>query len=146
MSKDKLYLIHILECIEKIEDYTNEGKDFFEEDSKTQDAVLRNLQTLSESSMRISEELQLQYSTVPWREIHAFRNVVVHDYLGVELDQIWDIIMIDLLELKVSVVKSLKNSNSYLLKPPPTLSRREKLSACCYACFTAYSKSRGCYK
>ena len=88
MSNDKLYLTHILECIEKIEEYTREGKDFFEQDSKTQDAVLRNLQTLSESSMRVSQELQTRYPTVSWREMHAFRNVVVHDYLGLELDQI----------------------------------------------------------
>lgn len=107
MSNDKLYVVHILECIEKIEEYTRDGKDFFEQDSKTQDAVLRNLQTLSESSMRISEELQNKYPSVAWREMHAFRNVVVHDYLGLELDQIWDIIMIDLLQLKEKMVRML---------------------------------------
>ncbi|MEP7235760.1 MAG: HepT-like ribonuclease domain-containing protein [Ignavibacteriota bacterium] len=108
MSKDKLYLTHIIECIEKIEDYTRDGKDFFESDSKTQDAVLRNLHTLSESSTHVSSELQLKYPSVAWREIHAFRNVVVHDYLGLELNQIWDIIMIDLLELKETVTRMLK--------------------------------------
>jgi len=107
MSKDTLYLTHILECIEKIQEYTREGKDFFEHDSKTQDAVLRNLQTLSESSMRVSEELQLKYPSVAWREMHAFRNVVVHDYLGLELNQIWDIIMIDLIQLKEKVTQIL---------------------------------------
>lgn len=104
MSNDTLYLTHILECIEKIEEYTREGKDFFEQDSKTQDAVLRNLQILSESSMRVSEELQMKYPSVAWREMHAFRNVVVHDYLGLELNQIWDIIMIDLIHLKDKII------------------------------------------
>jgi uncharacterized protein with HEPN domain len=75
----------------------------FAADTKTQDAVLRNLHTLSESSTRISEELQEQNPDIPWREIKAFRNVVVHDYLGLELDQIWDIIVIDLPPVKAAI-------------------------------------------
>src|SRR4051812_1094255 len=108
MSKDKLYLTHILECIDKITEYTRDGRDYFESDPKTQDAVLRNLHTLSESSTHISNELQSKYPSVAWREIHAFRNVVVHDYLGLELNQIWDIIMIDLLDLKKNAIQMLR--------------------------------------
>jgi uncharacterized protein with HEPN domain len=58
MKDDRLYLIHIQEAIERIEEYTQEGEEFFLEDRKTQDAVLRNLHTLAESSQRVSDSLK----------------------------------------------------------------------------------------
>jgi uncharacterized protein with HEPN domain len=61
MKDDRLYLIHIQEAIESIGEYTPEGEDYFLEDRKTQDAVLRNLHTLAESSQRISGSLKEQY-------------------------------------------------------------------------------------
>ena len=113
MKDDRLYLVHVRECIAYILEFTAEGKDAFSADRKTQDAVLRNLQTifdhgrlgktLSESIQRISEDLKLRYPAVRWREIAAFRNVIVHDYLGIDLDQIWDIIERDLPTLKIQV-------------------------------------------
>ncbi len=92
MKDDRLYLTHVGDCIHHILEYTVDGKDVFIADRKTQDAVLRNLHTLSESMQRISEDLKIRYPAVQWREIAAFRNVIVHDYLGIDLDQIWDII------------------------------------------------------
>ena len=103
MKDDRLYLVHVRECIAYILEFTAEGKDAFSADRKTQDAVLRNLHTLSESIQRISEDLKLRYPAVRWREIAAFRNVIVHDYLGIDLDQIWDIIERDLPTLKIQV-------------------------------------------
>ena len=100
MKDDRLYLIHILECIDHIQQYTAEGRDYFLADTKTQDAVIRNLQTLAESTQRISSELRLRYDVVDWRNIAAFRNVVVHDYLGIDLKQIWAIVEHDLPDLK----------------------------------------------
>jgi uncharacterized protein with HEPN domain len=61
MKDDRLYLIHIQEAIGRIEEYTQEGEEYFLEDRKTQDAVLRNLHTLAESSQRISSSLKEQY-------------------------------------------------------------------------------------
>lgn len=107
MSKDLLYLTHILECIEKIEAYTVDGFDMFANDMKTQDATLRNLHVLAESATRISESLQSQYPDVPWRSIAAFRNVVVHDYLGLELHQVWAILSNDLPSLKQIITEML---------------------------------------
>jgi uncharacterized protein with HEPN domain len=82
---DSLYLIHNLECIDRIQRYTVDGGDAFSEDTKTQDAVMRNLQTLAESTQRLSDELRQQYPAIEWRNIAAFRNVAVHDYLGIDL-------------------------------------------------------------
>ncbi len=103
MKDDRLYLVHIQNSIDHILQFTSDGKTAFLADRKTQDAVLRNLHTLSESIQRISTETKLKYPEVPWREISAFRNVVVHDYLGIELERIWDIIERDLPILKIQI-------------------------------------------
>ncbi|MBI4560698.1 MAG: DUF86 domain-containing protein [Candidatus Rokubacteria bacterium] len=100
MKDDKLYLVHIRECIERIERYTAEGKRAFFADTKTQDAVLRNLQTLTESTRRISDPLKASRPDVDWRSISGFRNVIVHDYLGIDLNRVWDIVERDLPDLK----------------------------------------------
>ena len=103
MKDDRLYLLHIKEAIEWIEDFTREGEAEFFADRKTQDAVLRNLHTLSESTQSLSNELKIRNPDVDWRTIAAFRNVVVHDYLGVDLDRIWDIVEEDLPALKQKI-------------------------------------------
>jgi len=105
---DRLYLIHVQERIARIVLYTAEGKPPFLADTKTQDAVLRNLHTLAESSQRISEPLKASRPDVDWRSIAAFRNVVVHDYLGIDLNQVWDIVQNDLPGLKRAVAAMLE--------------------------------------
>ncbi len=108
MKDDRLYLIHIKEAIEWIEEYTRDGKEAFFEDHKTQDAVLRNLHTLAESTQKISKHLKDKHPQIDWRTISAFRNVVVHDYLGMSLEQVWDIIENDLPDLKQSIIEILE--------------------------------------
>jgi len=108
VKDDRLYLIHIKESIEWIDEFTIGGKAEFLDDRKTQDAVLRNLQTLAESTQHISIELKDKYPQVDWKTIAAFRNVVVHDYLGVSLDQIWDIVEKDLPLFKQQIDDILK--------------------------------------
>ena len=103
MKDDRLYLIHIRECIERIEQHTLGGKDAFFADIKTQDAVLRVLQTLAESTQRISDPLKANHPEVDWRNISAFRNVVVHGYLSIDLKRIWDIVESDLPDLKAKL-------------------------------------------
>jgi uncharacterized protein with HEPN domain len=80
----------------------------FMADTRTQDAVLRNLHTLAESSQRISDTLKVTQPDMDWRAIAAFRNVVVHDYLGVDLNQIWDIVQNDLPGLKRAIAAMLQ--------------------------------------
>jgi uncharacterized protein with HEPN domain len=100
LKDDRLYLIHILESIERVEEYTSEGLEQFLSDKKTQDAVLRNLQILAESTQRISPELKNAHSEIDWRGISGFRNVLVHDYLGVNLLTVWGIIEGPIKDLK----------------------------------------------
>ncbi len=103
MRDDRLYLIHISECIGRIEEYTASGRDVFLHDTKTQDAVLRNLQVLAESSQRLSEELKAEHDEVDWRGVAGLRNVLVHDYLGLNLARVWEVVERDVPGLKGKV-------------------------------------------
>lgn len=116
MKDENIYLIHIAECIQRIEAYTQEGKEAFLTDTKTQDAVLRNLQTLAESTRYLPDSLKASIPGVDWNGIAAFRNVVVHDYLGIDTNQIWDIVEHDLPDLKRKIEPALKQRG---LKPEP---------------------------
>jgi uncharacterized protein with HEPN domain len=103
VKDDKLYLIYIEECVGRIEEYTADGRDSFFDDRKTQDAVLRNLHTMAESVQRLSSEIKARHPGVDWQSISGFRNVVVHDYLGVNLNRVWEIVSADLPELRKEV-------------------------------------------
>ncbi len=108
MKDERLYLVHIQECIERIQRYTAEGKEAFLADDKTQDAVLRNLQTLAESSQLLSDSTKAKAPTIDWRGISGFRNVLVHEYLGVDLKRVWDVIEQDVPALKREVEELLR--------------------------------------
>ena len=84
MKKDwRLYAHHIIDCINKIRRIQSRGD--VTVDDVLYDAVLRNLQTLSEATRHLPEEKIRQYTVVPWKNISGFRNILVHDYLG-EID------------------------------------------------------------
>ena len=98
-NKDSsVYIDHMLDCIDRIQEYASDEVEF-RQSILVQDAVLRNLQVLAESSQRLPESLKDQYPEIPWRNISGFRNVLVHDYLGVDLDVIWSVVEMELPEL-----------------------------------------------
>ena len=103
MKDDSVYLRHILECTHRIGEDTAAGPEAFHASRTLQDAVLRNLQVLAESSQRLSSGLKSAWPQVEWKRIAAFRNVLVHDYLGVDLARIWEITQRDVPELKKTV-------------------------------------------
>ena len=96
MKDDRLYILHVLDCVRRIEEYCKPGEDAFRNSELIQDAVLRNLQTLAESTQRISEPVKNAQTGVDWRAIAGFRNILVHDYLGINLDRIWEIVSVHL--------------------------------------------------
>ncbi|NQS97623.1 MAG: DUF86 domain-containing protein [candidate division Zixibacteria bacterium] len=108
MKDDKLYLIHILECIERIGQYVTEGRQSFMTSTIIQDAVIRNLQVLAESSQRISKKMRSKYSEVDWRGLAGFRNILTHNYLGIDFERCWKIIESDIPKLKVEIMKMLE--------------------------------------
>ena len=88
---DAVYLDHIATSIARILQWARTREEFFD-DERTREAVLRKLQTLAESVQKVSDELKNRHPEVPWREIASIRNVLVHDYIGLKLERIWDII------------------------------------------------------
>ncbi|MBI3695369.1 MAG: DUF86 domain-containing protein [Acidobacteria bacterium] len=95
MKDDSVYLRHIQECIRRIQEDVAGGREEFFSSHTVQDAVLRNLHTMSESTQRLSDSLKAKHPEVEWRRIAAFRNVLVHDYLGIDLERVWDIVQQD---------------------------------------------------
>jgi uncharacterized protein with HEPN domain len=82
MNKSTLHFLHILECIERIDSYTEKNRELFLNDRKTYDAVVRNLQTMAESTQKLPQETKDKYPNIKWNQIAGFRNILVHDYLG----------------------------------------------------------------
>ncbi len=109
MKDDKLYLIHIIECIEHIESYTkNVNKETFINTPIIQDAVIRNLQVMAESTQKLSEQAKQIQPEIDWHRISGFRNVLVHDYMGVDLERIWNIVINEISPLKNAVQEMIK--------------------------------------
>jgi uncharacterized protein with HEPN domain len=109
MKDDRLYLIHISECIERIESYIGRSdKREFMESTLLQDAIIRNLQVLAESTQRLSDDIKETESGIDWFEIGGFRNVLVHDYLGIDVERVWNILEKDLPALKETVRRMLE--------------------------------------
>ena len=105
MNTDSVYLAHILECIRRIEANTAGGRDAFLASYTLQDAVLRNLQTMTEATQRLSGNLKAQHPNIPWVQIAAFRNILVHNYLGIDLNVVWTVIQRDVPPLKQTVLE-----------------------------------------
>jgi len=100
---DRVLLAHMRECLERIREYTGLERARFDGSSLVQDAVIRNLQTLAESSQRLSIDIKATEPRIPWRDLSGFRNVIVHGYLGVDLGAIWLVIEQDLPALTEAV-------------------------------------------
>ncbi|MDJ0729520.1 MAG: DUF86 domain-containing protein [Crocosphaera sp.] len=109
MKDDTVYLEYILDCITKIKTYSQAGKEEFLSNTMVQDAIIRRLQTLAESTQRLSPELKENMKEVEWRNISGFRNILVHDYLGgIDLETVWDVVenYLPVLELAIKNRKS----------------------------------------
>jgi uncharacterized protein with HEPN domain len=103
MREDSVYLKHIAECIRRIEENTSKGRAEFLQSHTLQDAVLRNLQTLSEATQRLSDAAKVKHQNIEWSRIAAFRNVLVHNYLGIDMEIVWEITRRDVPELKRAI-------------------------------------------
>ncbi|MBM3474824.1 MAG: DUF86 domain-containing protein [Armatimonadetes bacterium] len=103
MSDERLYLIHMQECIERIEAYTVGGRDEFMRDTRTQDAVIRNLEIIGEAAKRVSQPTRDRAPDIPWRLVAGLRDVLIHQYGGLDLAEVWQIVVRDLPPLKTNL-------------------------------------------
>ncbi|OGR90961.1 MAG: nucleotidyltransferase [Elusimicrobia bacterium RIFCSPLOWO2_01_FULL_59_12] len=91
--KDDLYLKDMTHACDKILRFTRGlTREQFVADERTYDAVLRNLEIIGEAAKNISEETKRKSSVVEWRKIGGFRDVVVHEYFGIDQNILWDIV------------------------------------------------------
>ncbi|MDR0393887.1 MAG: DUF86 domain-containing protein [Tannerella sp.] len=96
---------HIRDCINKVEYLSGKlhNYDNFESQWIEQDAIIRNLEIIGEASVNVSDGLKAQYSDVDWKEMRGMRNFVTHQYFGVSLTIIWDIVANDIPILKKQI-------------------------------------------
>ncbi len=109
--KWKFRLRHIVEAIQRINQYTaGISFDQFVSDSKTFDAVVRNLIIIGEAARQISPEVEITFPDIPWAEMRALRNFLTHEYDRVEATVIWDTIRNDLPPLVPALENLLRNA------------------------------------
>ena len=100
MKSDLVYLRHILDPVQKIESYVTVGQETFMSTSHWQHAVIRQLEIVGEATKRLSPELRSRYPQIPWKRIAGLRDVLIHDYLGVDISLVWQITQTYLPELR----------------------------------------------
>lgn len=105
MKQDRLYLEHIREAIGKIDSYTASGRDEFLHSSLIQDAVIRNFEIIGEASKQLSEHAKGRCPDVPWTRVAGFRDVLIHHYSGVNVEEVWNIIETHLPLLRNAVMR-----------------------------------------
>lgn len=113
MKKDPtIFLKHILECINLIEEYSkNLSKEDFKDKIEIQDAIIRRLEIIGEAARNLPEEFKDNYSDIQWRQIIAARNILAHFYFGIDLNTIWNIVKNDLPKLKEQVGSMLEDNS-----------------------------------
>ena len=103
MERDKIYIQHILDAIGAIEKYTEaiSAEQFLDSENRIiQDAVIRELEVVGEAVKRLSDGLKEETKDVPWRDIGDMRNVLIHEYFGVDLEIVWETLQSDIPQLK----------------------------------------------
>jgi len=112
------YLEHILDCISSIEEYTeNLSYAEFLKDKKTIEAVIRNLEVIGEASTKISKSFREKYPDVPWKSMIGLRNILIHEYFGVDKDAVWGNIKKNLPELKKQIQSIIEEEDSQSRNP-----------------------------
>ena len=107
MRRDlQLYIGDILDSIAKIEEYVRDiGEEEFLGNTQLQDAVLRRLEVIGEATKNIPETLRQKYPQVPWKRIAGLRDVLIHEYFGVNMRRTWKVVREDIGELKGQILQ-----------------------------------------
>ena len=106
---DKVRLLHVIDAINEIECYLQDTDlEHFVKNSMMFNATLRQLEIIGEASNRLSEKILLNNPEIPWARIIGLRNLVIHEYFGIDDFTIWNVIKINLPDLKVKILAILE--------------------------------------
>lgn len=108
IPSDSAYLRHISDAIARIETYASVGRARFLAESHWHDATIRQLEIIGEATKHLSPALRDRYSQVPWRRIAGLRDVLIHDYMGVDLAAVWEVTQSSIPDLKRDVTLILR--------------------------------------
>lgn len=108
MRSDKERLIDVLEAIERIEKYSRQGKLLFDDEELIQNWILHHLQIIGEALSKISPNTKDENPEIPWKKIKGMRNILVHDYFGIDTEIVWNVIENELPNLKIEIRSLIK--------------------------------------
>lgn len=109
-KENLIFIEHILDNINKIESFSkNMTKDELFKDVEKQYAIIRAIEIIGEAAKNISKDLTMKYSNIEWKEIIGTRDKIIHNYFGVDLDIVWNIIKINIPDLKQKILKIKEN-------------------------------------
>ncbi len=107
MRGDGERLRDVLEAIERIEKYSARGRSAFESDDLIQTWILHHLQIIGEACRGVSGELQHRFPDIPWPKIAGLRNILVHQYFGIDKDAVWAVVENEISPLRDQIEKVL---------------------------------------
>ncbi|MBF0608966.1 MAG: DUF86 domain-containing protein [Candidatus Magnetobacterium sp. LHC-1] len=107
MKKDaRIFIGHVLECIGLIEQYT-EGKTIgdFLGSVQLQDSVIRRIEVMGEAVKNIPEDTRARQQEIPWKQISGMRDILIHEYFGVDLYLVWEVVTRDIPDIKAKILR-----------------------------------------
>jgi len=108
MTDDRLYLAHIQQAIQKVLSYCQAGQEEFLRNTLIQDAVIRNFEIIGEAAKRLSDAAKSRRPDVPWRRVAGFRDILIHQYMGVDPREVWGVVESNLPALQQAIEELLK--------------------------------------
>ncbi|MBU1121441.1 MAG: DUF86 domain-containing protein [Candidatus Omnitrophica bacterium] len=106
----KLFIEDILAAMNKIAEYVKSlSCEDFAKNEMAQDAVIRKIEIIGEAAGNVPEDIKVKYQNIPWKKMVGLRNITIHEYFGVDLDIVWEIVTKNIPETKEDIQKVLED-------------------------------------